>query len=188
MVNSTDPDPLTRYPLTLHLGDASFALRLIAPNDRDAIVDLARRQPPEDLLYLRRDLTQPEVVEEWLARAAAGQIVVLVAQSGTGVVAYAGIDRGDVSWTSHVRELRILVDAEERCHGLGRAMVREALSLAYAMGAHKVVAQMPDVQTGARKLFEDFGFDREAVLQRHVRDRSGAKHDLIVMSLEATDI
>lgn len=187
MVNSTDSDPLTRYPLTLHLDDASFVLRLIAPADRDAIVDLARRQPPADLLYLRRDLTRPEVVDEWLTRAAAGQITVLVAQSGTGIAAYAGIDRGDVSWTSHVRELRVLVDVEARRQGLGRAMVREALSLAYAMGAHKVVAQMPDVQTGARKLFEDFGFDREAVLQRHVRDRSGAKHDLIIMSIESTD-
>ena len=67
-------------------------------------------------------------------------------------------------------------------------MVREALSLAYAMSAHKVVAQMPDVQTGGRKLFEDFGFDREAVLQRHVRDRSGAKHDLIIMPLEAAAV
>ena len=120
MVNSTDSDPLTRYPLTLHLGDASFVLRLIAPTDHDAIVDLARRQPPEDLLYLRRDLTRPEVVDDWLARAAAGQITVLVAQAGTGIVAYAGIDRGDVGWTSHVRELRVLVDAEARRQGLGR--------------------------------------------------------------------
>ncbi len=119
MVNPTDSDPLTRYPLTLHLGDASLVLRLIAPADRDAIVDLARRQPPEDLLYLRRDLTRPEVVDEWLARAAAGQITVLVAQAGTGMAAYASIDRGDVGWTSHVRELRVLVDAEARARAWG---------------------------------------------------------------------
>ena len=162
MVNSTDSGPLTRYPLALHLGDASFVLRLIASANRDAIVDLAR--------------------------AITGQIAVLVAQSGTGIAAYAGIDRGDAGWTSHVREIRVLVDAEASRHGLGRAMVREALSLAYAMSAHKVVAQMPDVQTGGRKLFEDFGFDREAVLQRHVRDRSGAKHDLIIMPLEAAAV
>ena len=187
MVDRSDTNPLSRYPRTLHLGDLAVVLRLASPDDAALVLELAVRQPADDLLYLRRDLTRPEEVEAWLDRADRGQMAILVAQSGDGLAGYASLDRGDASWRSHVREIRVLVDAAHRGCGLGRALVREALSLAYALGAHKILAQMPREQEGAQRLFEDFGFSREAVLKRHVRDRHGAKHDLVLMTLEPGD-
>lgn len=187
MVFRSDERPQQRYPRTLRLDGEGLVLRLIREDDAAAIVDLARRQPADDLLYLKRDLTRPDVVATWLRRAAEGQIVILVAEASTGLVGYASIDREDANWTSHVRDVRVLVDAEQRRQGLGRALVREAITIAYELGAHKIVAQMPREQKAARRLFQDFGFTEEAVLTRHVRDRAGDKHDLIVMALEATD-
>lgn len=187
MVFRSDERPQQRYPRTLHLGDEGLVLRLIHQDDTAAVVDLAQRQPADDLLYLRRDLTRPDVVDAWLRRAADGQIVILVAEAHDGLVGYASIDREEANWTSHVRDVRVLVDAAARRHGLGRALVREAITIAYELGAHKIVAQMPREQQAARRLFADFGFRQEAVLRRHVRDRAGDKHDLIVMALEAAE-
>jgi hypothetical protein len=36
-------------------------------------------------------------------------------------------------------------------------------------------------QTGAIALFEALGFRAEALLRDHVRDRSGRKHDIVVL-------
>lgn len=187
MVFRSDERPQQRYPRTLHLGGEGLVLRLVREDDAEAIVDLARRQPADDLLYLKRDLTRPDVVAAWLRRAVDGQIVILVAEASPGLAGYASIDREDANWTSHVRDVRVLVDAGRRRRGLGRALVREAITIAYELGAHKIVAQMPREQKAARRLFSDFGFTEEAVLTRHVRDRAGDKHDLIVMALEAPD-
>jgi RimJ/RimL family protein N-acetyltransferase len=49
-------------------------------------------------------------------------------------------------------------------------------------GIEKMVAQMTIDQQGAIATFEELGFKPEALLRDHVKDRNGAKHDLLVYS------
>jgi hypothetical protein len=41
-------------------------LRPMLAGDRVAILAFANALPPHDLLFLRRDITQPDVVDEWV--------------------------------------------------------------------------------------------------------------------------
>jgi hypothetical protein len=46
----------------------------------------------------------------------------------------------------------------------------------------KLVAQMTTDQRAAIAVFEELGFRAEALLARHVVDRSGTTHDLVLLS------
>jgi RimJ/RimL family protein N-acetyltransferase len=50
------------------------------------------------------------------------------------------------------------------------------------MGIEKMVAQMTVDQRSAVATFENLGFKPEALLREQVKDRTGKKHDLLVLS------
>ena len=63
-----------------------------------------------------------------------------------------------------------------------RVLTNEAFHAAVDMGVEKMVAQMTPDQERAIGVFYRMGFEQEAHLRDHVRDRDGRKHDLIVLS------
>jgi RimJ/RimL family protein N-acetyltransferase len=92
------------------------------------------------------------------------------------------LHRRALGWSPHVGEIRIVTDPEYRRQGLGRHLARELFLLAVRLGLEKVLAEMMEDQHGAIAVFEHLGFEQEATLRDHVRDRQGKKHNLIVMS------
>ena len=56
------------YPRTIHLGNGTaMTLRLMSGADVDSLVSFARSLPVDDLLFLRMDITDPRVVQQWAA-------------------------------------------------------------------------------------------------------------------------
>jgi RimJ/RimL family protein N-acetyltransferase len=174
----TAKDPHT-YPRTIDVGPAKVTLRLSEPRDRDAVLAMIRELPEHDLLFLARDMTDPAVVTEWLEETNNTRIL---AVEGGRVCGYAAIHRSSVPWSTHVADLRVMVAVGDRGHGLGRILTQEAFAWALDAGMEKITAQMTLDQKGAISVFEGLGFRPEALLRDHVRDRSGEKHDLLVLS------
>jgi RimJ/RimL family protein N-acetyltransferase len=170
------------YPRMLNLKDGAVTLRYLTPSDRDAALTFARALPAHDLLFLRRDITRPEVIDLWLDGVARGRIISVVAEREGAVQGYAIVDRGELSWSPHVAELRVLVGAAMRGKGLGQILTQEAFAIALGLGIEKIIAQMTVDQLGARAVFEGMGFQPEALLRDHVKDRDGRKHDLLILS------
>ena len=159
-------------------------LRLMSGSDGSVALAFARALPAHDLLFLRRDITQPEAIEIWLNGIARGRITSVLAESGGQVQGYATVDRGELSWSPHVAELRVLVSAAMRGKGLGRLLTQEAFAIALGLGIEKIVAQMTVDQKGAIAVFEGMGFRPEALLRDQVKDRDGRKHDLLILAHE----
>jgi L-amino acid N-acyltransferase YncA len=172
------------YPRTYSLRDGDVTLRYMTPGDRELALAFARALPAHDLLFLRRDVTQPEIVDVWMNGIARNRIISLAAERDGKVLGYATIDRGELSWSPHVAELRVLVSSEARGHGLGRLLTQEAFVVALGLGIEKMVAHMTVDQKGAIAVFEGMGFRPEALLRNHVKDREGNKHDLLILSLD----
>jgi len=172
------------YPRALDVGGRAVTLRHMGPADRAAVLAFARALPAHDLLFLPLDITRPEAVDAWLGGIARGEVTTLVAEGAGAVLASATIDRGELDWSSHVADLRVIVAAEARGKGLGRSLTQEAFALALSLGIEKIVARMTVDQQGARAVFEGMGFRPEALLRDHVRDRDGKKHDLLILSHE----
>jgi L-amino acid N-acyltransferase YncA len=152
--------------------------------DRDVALAFARSLPVHDLLFLRRDITRPENIDYWLNGIERGRIRSVLAETDGKVQGYATVDRGELSWSPHVAELRVLVSATMRGKGLGRLLTQEAFAIALGLGIEKMIAQMTVDQKSAIAAFEGMGFKAEALLRDHIKDRDGNKHDLLILAHE----
>jgi L-amino acid N-acyltransferase YncA len=171
-----------QLPRTVECGGEQVALRFMGPADEAGVLAFARALPAHDLLFLRRDITQPKVVSAWLKDIEVGAIVTVLALRGGAIVGCGAVVRDTLSWSAHVADLRILISEGMRGKGLGMLLAQEALAHALAGGAEKLMAQMTLDQKSAMAMFEGLGFSMEAMLREHVKDRAGKKHDVIVMS------
>ena len=155
-----------RYPRRLPSEGGEIELRLLSADDADAILAFARRLAPHDLLFLPRDISEPKVVAAWVEAARSGALFTLLATRSGEVHGCATIACDPLSWSRHVGELRVIVDAAVRGQGLGQ----------------KLTAQMTVDQRGAIAVFEGLGFKPEALLREHVKDRDGRPHDIVILS------
>ena len=186
MTSRTQPREMT-YPHALNLrGQRTVQVRPMVYEDAEALHGFFCRIPEEDLLFLRRDVTDRDVMESWALDVAAGQTFTLLAERDGQVVGEASIHRSRVPWTAHVGEIRVVVDAEHRRLGLGSALVQAIFLEALGRGVEKIIAEMTPDQKGAITVFQKLGFRVEGLLRDHVRDRRGAKRDLILMAHETS--
>jgi L-amino acid N-acyltransferase YncA len=169
------------YPRTVRVGARDVTLRYMSAADGPAVLAFARTLPAHDLLFLRRDITQPEAIETWVRGIESGAITAVLAEWEGAIQGYATISRDALSWSSHVAELRVLVSPAMRGKGLGRLLTQEAFAIALGLGIEKIVAQMTPDQKSAIAVFEGMGFRPEALLRDHVKDREGNKHDLLIL-------
>jgi RimJ/RimL family protein N-acetyltransferase len=178
----TQQDMLRRYPKTVTLnGGKKIEIRAMTAGDRDAILDFARRLPEEDLLFLRVDLTEPAVVDEWVANLERGLSTSLLAYDGATLAGYATVHVNPARWTRRVGEIRVNAGPAYRGKGLGRNLTAQIFDVARALGLKKLTATMTVDQSGAQAAFRRLGFVPEAVLADYVEDRKGMPRDLVVM-------
>lgn len=171
---------------TITLNGETVHLRPMRPGDAGALLALARSLPPEDLLFLRRDVTDERVIDAWARDVADGRVVTVLAESESGeVLGEASLYPSDVPWTRHVAEVRVITAPRVRGKGLGRILLREIMAAARAAGIEKLTAQMTVEQVAARRLFEAVGFTEEGRFRAYARDQAGAPHDLVIMTYTA---
>jgi N-acetylglutamate synthase-like GNAT family acetyltransferase len=169
------------YPITIATDDGDLQLRRLRETDAEALLAFTNRLSSHDLLFLRRDISQPKVVAAWIEAERAGRITTLLATRGEMVLGCATIIRDPLSWASHVGEMRVIVDPSMRGKGLGQKLTQECFVVAIDMGVEKMTAQMTADQRAAIAVFEGMGFHPEALLLDQVRDRDGKKHDIVIL-------
>ncbi len=186
----TKPAPVElpgSYPKEAQLRDGrSCSLRPMTADDRDLLLAFARSLPADDLLFLRTNITEPAVVDDWLANIAGGRTITILAFEAGAVLGYGSLHRNTASWTRHVGEIRLIVGSAARGTGLGRVLATEIYSIATALGLTKLSAQMTLDQAGARVTFERLGFRPEALLADWVVDANGLTRDLLMMTYDLT--
>ena len=174
------------YPREVALKEGAVTFRMMGTSDREAILSFSRRLPPDNLLFLRVDITSPAGVGEWLDNIHDGRTITVLAEQHGAVVGYASIHHNDVMWNRHIGEIRVNVAPEFRKQGLGRRLVDDVFAIARDIGLRKITAQMTPDQKGARMTFERLGFRPEALLADFVVDREGKTRDLLIMSHDVT--
>src|SRR4030042_750212 len=78
--------------------DRPVTLRLMERSDRDGMVTFARALPPDDLLFLRKDITDPEVVSEWVRDLERGRTVTVLAEAGGALLGYGALWLDETFW------------------------------------------------------------------------------------------
>jgi ribosomal protein S18 acetylase RimI-like enzyme len=152
-------------------------IRPIQPGDDAALAWFLQRIPEADRTFLKEDVTDPDVVVSW-SRPGDARSVAIEDGEVVGYVAVVPLH----GWSSHVGEVRIVVDPEQRGHGIGRALARRAVIDALELGLAKLVVEVIADQEALIAMFRGLGFEPEALLTDHVRDRGGELRDLMVLA------
>lgn len=177
------------YPRQVKAKDGRrITLRLMEASDADQMLAFARSLPPDDLLFLRRDITLPEVVSQWIRDIEEARTVTVLAEDDGKLAGYGALHYNEVLWTGHVGEIRMLVAPDYRRLGLGSRLASELFAVAKDLGLKKIMVQMTPDQQGARVTFERLGFRPEAILADFVLARDGRTRDLLIMSYDITGL
>ena len=176
------------YPWTTEIGGRRVTLRLMGRGDLDKAIQFARNLPEEDLMFLTIDITDTEVMEQWMRGVEAGRADTVLAECDGRFIGYGSLTYNQLHWTRHLGEIRLLVGRDWRGKGLGKLLVNEVFALAQEKGVQKIVARMAAEQRGALQVFERLGFKAEALLADFVIDRNDRTHDLIVMTYDVTGL
>ena len=71
------------YARELQLSDGRrVSLKLMEAADKQRVLSFAQSLPPDDLLFLRTDITEPAVVDEWIGNLEKGATVTVLAEAG----------------------------------------------------------------------------------------------------------
>lgn len=150
----------------------------IVPLERSyaaALIEFFGQLPDGDLTFIKEDVS-PDAVRSW--SSADQQWLGLDGEVVTGYVAV----RPLAGWSDHVGELRLVVRPDRRRAGVGRALAQHALLEAVRAGRRKVVVELAAEQEHALAMFASIGFEGEALLRDHIRDRDGQLRDLVMLA------
>ncbi len=174
----------TRYPTTIPCEEHLLTLRLMTKADESDVLAFAQSLPIHDLLYVRRDITNPKVVAAWADAISDGSITTVLAFDDEAIVGCGALIRDPLSWSPHWGELRVLVSSSMRQKGLGRILIQECFLMAIERKLKKLSANMTVDQQGAVAIFEELGFSGEALLKDQVMDKNGETHDIVILSCD----
>jgi ribosomal protein S18 acetylase RimI-like enzyme len=152
-------------------------IRAIQTDDRSAMELFLGRIPEGDRTFFKENVEDSEVVDAWVRPGAARSI----ALDGDTVIGYVAVVPLQ-GWSSHVGEVRVIVDPERRGNGIGRALARHAVLQALELGLTKMVVEVVADQEPTVAMFRSHGFDPEALLKDHVRDAGGELRDLMILA------
>jgi len=152
-------------------------IRELESADREAVERFVERVPEGDRTFFKEDVAAPGVIEAW-TRPGTARAVAVDDGDVVGYVAVVPLH----GWSSHVGEVRVIVDPDRRGRGIGRALVRRAVTEAIELDLRRMVVEVVADQEATIAMFRSLGFDPEALLTDHVRDQSGALRDLMILA------
>jgi ribosomal protein S18 acetylase RimI-like enzyme len=152
-------------------------IRHLEPRDEEALKRFFARIPEGDRTFFKEDVEDPAVLAKWTAPGAARMIAV----DGDAVVGSVAVVRLH-GWSSHVGEVRVIVDPDRRGRGVGRRLAQAAILDALGHGLKKLVVEVVAEEDSTIGMFRSLGFHPEALLSDHVCDNDGALRDLLVLA------
>ena len=171
-----------RYPKRARLGDRTqVTLRLMVKKDQEALYEFFQRVPKEDRLFLRSDVSKRATIQSWADELNYERILPLLALVDGRVVGDATLHRRPMGWTNHLGKVRLVIDPDYRQKGLGSLLIRELIEIGKGVKLERLVVELMGSQRAALAAFRHLGFERGAVLYRHVRDRAGRPQDLVIL-------
>jgi RimJ/RimL family protein N-acetyltransferase len=156
-------------------------LRPMTQDDRDKLMDFFNRVDKHDLMFLRSDVSDSRVIDDWVKHIDYRRVFPLVAEVDDKIVGDATLHMRKVGWKRHLGNVRVVVSKEFQNKGLATLLINELVELAGEFGLEKLVAEIHLQAPAAIAVFKKAGFAAKAVFEDLVKDPSGKKGDLVVM-------
>ena len=161
-------------------------VRRAAPADAAALVTLAEAVGREEGRWILASEGWRSVSDERrFLRSVQSQAdaAVYVAEDDGRIIGRLSLARDPHPASRHVADLGLMVAAEHRRRGVGKALLSEAVAWSRSVGVRKLELHVFPWNEPAQRLYESFGFEREGYRKRHYL-RGGELVDAILMAYE----
>jgi RimJ/RimL family protein N-acetyltransferase len=161
-------------------------LRPLLKEDRKELQAFFNHVSPEDLQFMRSDVSDKDMVDSWVDAIDYRQVLPLMAVVNERFVGDATLHfRGGPY--RHVAEIRIFLLQEYRRRGLGTLMLKTLIDIARKAGIQFIMAQVVADQTRVIEAFHNLGFERKVILEDYYLMPNGDAHDvsMMILSLKA---
>jgi hypothetical protein len=178
------PEVIKDYPKEVILKDGTgVTLRPLKAGDENALFEMFKRLPEDDLWFINHDISASGLIDEWVRNLDPKKVISILALLEGRVIANAALMMKSYGAKSHIGKIRISVDTSFREKRLGTWMLLDLINLAMTIGLKMLVMRLvqdrdASVINGVRKL----GFIEEAILKDYVLDREERPHNLLVMT------
>ena len=159
-------------------------LRPMVKSDREALGTFFSRLTPSVLQYVRNDVTNPNVLDQWFNQLNYDRVFPLLAFKDDEVVANASLHRVAHGWRKHLGTIRIVVESEFHDKGLGTLMINELVDLSQEFGLEKLMVEFPLRAHGALAMFKKAGFSPRGVIEGLMKGRHGEDLDIVIMVMD----
>jgi RimJ/RimL family protein N-acetyltransferase len=161
-------------------------LRPLVPDDADALVALFQTATPEDITYLRHDVTDKDLVKSWACSVDLLNVFPLVAEINNRIVGDATLHFGE-GYRRHLTWLRIFLSPDSRRQGIGSLMLNTLSSIARRLGMNQVIAEVVSTQVQMQKALESLNFQKEYRHRDYFMTQQGETLDMDVYILRLVE-
>lgn len=178
---------LADFPKTWVLDDGTkVTVRPMVREDRAKVAEFFRSIPEGDLRFLKDDVTDPRVIDQWVQNLNYGRVLPLIAEVSGRVIADASLHRRKEGWRRHLGGVRVVVDPTFRQKGVASRLIEELADIATREGLNRLYAEIPADNAAALGVFQALGFKQVAVFEGNIIDPAGKYHDLAVLNMDLT--
>jgi GNAT superfamily N-acetyltransferase len=156
-------------------------LRPLIKEDRDKLLEFFSRVSDRNRQFLRNDVRDPEVIDNWVNHIDYQKVFPLLAEVDGKIVGDATLHMRRTGWKRHLGNVRAVVADEFQGRGLGTLLINEISELAVEFGLEKLLSEIYFNSPGAINAFKNAGFGVKAVFEDLVKDQDGNNADMIVM-------
>ena len=159
-----------------------MTLRLMEDKDIDGVFNFFTKILSSEKIYLKENVTDKGAIVKWARRIKDHAAVTILGEIEGTICAEATLHQQAAGWSKHVGDIRINVSSEHRGIGISTMLCDKICWIARILKISKVMAEVIPEQKKAIKIFENFGFEKEAILKDHVIDIEGKLHNLIILA------
>jgi len=156
-------------------------LRPMTASDEEALFRFFQDLPDETLIFIRHDVKERRVIQEWAQRLDYNRVLPLLGLVGDEIVADVTLHRVPHGWKRHIGRVRVVVGTAYQKLGLATLMLNEIVELAGELGLEKLWAEVPLDSRGAIGAFRNAGFVCKAVIEGLVKDTRNQNMDILIM-------
>ncbi len=176
---------LSGYPKPLQITSGpQITVRPMTRDDGPALLAFFRRVPDDERYFLKDDVASESVIDGWTKHLDYDRALPLLAFDGDRICADAVLIRHRGDARSHYSEIRVVVDPEYRERGLGTALMKELIDIAWDAELESVQAEfVRDIQEDALEAIKALGGVEVGSLKDAYRDRDGTSHDMVILRI-----
>jgi RimJ/RimL family protein N-acetyltransferase len=156
-------------------------LQPMVKEDEEALYQFFQQLSEDQLLTLRSNVRDRNVIRDWAARLNYSRVLPILAWIGGEIVGDATLHRISYGWKRHIGIVRFAVAPKYQDLGLGTLMLNELVRLAHELGLEKLWAEIPLDSVKAIRACRNAGFVCKAVIEGLVKDARSQDQDILIM-------